>query len=70
MRGLIGAGIDDRDAALADDVSAGPREGKGSGIVGHDSAHEGRQPLAKIRMGRESGIENEIVRHRVRAFHV
>ena len=39
MRFIVGTGIDDRDLALADDVTHRPREGEGARIVAENSPH-------------------------------
>ena len=40
MGGVVRAGIDDRDFALADDIDAGAGEGEGAGIGGDHPPHQ------------------------------
>ena len=42
----VGAGVDHRDLAVADDVGAGAHEGERAGVVGHDTTDQRRQTIA------------------------
>ena len=54
VRGILGAGIDQREIVAADDVGVGALEGERAGIVGNDADHAGRQ-LARHSVGEVHG---------------
>ena len=63
MRVVVGAGIEDRHFAAADDVAHRAFEGERAGIVGHDRA-DARRDLAH-RVGREVErlVEGDVLGH-------
>ena len=48
MRRIVGARIDDGDAAFADDVADGALEGERAGIVGHHAAHARHDLVGRV----------------------
>ena len=68
---LVGAGIDDRHLAVADDVGAGALEGEGTGIVGDDAAdqrrHFHRRAVVELEVLDEGNAGHETLLRRGRA---
>jgi hypothetical protein len=64
VRLVDGAGIDDGDAAAADDVAHRALEGERAGIVAQDAPDAGRYLLDLARREIESLVEGDVVAHR------
>ena len=62
MAVIVRAGIDDRDAAIADDIAAGAGEGERPGIRRHQAPQPGRDDLDDARR-RRGTIESNLVGH-------
>ena len=65
----IGARIDDRDFAGADDIGAGSGEGHRPRIAGRHAAHQRRQAHEFARRSREGAVERNLVCRRLAAAH-
>ena len=63
MLGEVGAGIDHRDLAVADDVGAGALEGEGAGVARDDAADQRRQRLGDAVLEGEVAAEGDFRRH-------
>ena len=61
MRLVIGAGIDDRDLALAHDVADRAGEGERARIVAEDPPHAGAGFIDDARLEREVAVERDVV---------
>jgi hypothetical protein len=61
MRLVVGAGIDDRDVALAHDVADRAGEGKRAWIVAQNPPHAGAGFVDDARLEREVAVERDVV---------
>ena len=60
---VIGAGIEDRDFAAADDVTHRALEGERARIIGDHRAHAGRDLRHRVGLEIESLVERDVVAH-------
>jgi hypothetical protein len=63
MRGIVRPGIDDGDAALADDVAHGALEGERPRIVGHHAADARHRLVHGVGGEIEVFVEGDVVGH-------
>ncbi len=63
VAGIVGAGIDNGDATVADDVAERAFEGERARIVGHDSPHAGHHLIHPIGREIEILVERNVVAH-------
>src|SRR6266487_4775422 len=61
VRFVVGAGIDDRDLALADDVTDRAGEGERARIVAENASHAGAGFIDDTRLEREVAVERDVV---------
>src|ERR1700720_3651116 len=60
---VVGAGIEDRHLATADDVADGTLEGERTGIVGGDRTHQWRHLFHRVGLEIERLVERDVVGH-------
>ena len=63
MLGEVGAGVDDRDLALADDIGAGASKGERARVARHDAPDARRDRLEPAVFEREIAAERDLDSH-------
>jgi hypothetical protein len=61
VRFVVGTGVDDRDVALADDITHRAGEGKRRRVIAEDAAHAGPHFIDSAGLQRKIAVERDVV---------